>query len=77
MPLWRGEFVRGTTMEHTLSTDIAKMLAEHASHLETLNRVAKAIASGIDFSQILQAVTSGATELSGARFGRVFLQSGQ
>ncbi len=55
-------------MEHTLSTDIAKKLAEHASHLETLNRVAKAIASGIDLGQILQAVTSAATELSGARF---------
>jgi len=59
-------------MEHTLSTDIAKKLAEHASHLETLNRVAKAIASGIDLGQILQAVTSAATELSGARFGAFF-----
>jgi PAS domain-containing protein len=67
-----GEFVRGATMQHTLSTDIAKKLAEHASHLETLNRVAKAIASGIDLGQILQAVTNAATELSGARFGAFF-----
>ncbi len=51
------------------------LLRQHASRLETLNRVSRIIARDLDLERIVQSVTDIATELSGARFGAFFFNS--
>lgn len=48
------------------------LIARHSQRLETLNRVATAIARDLDLDRIVQEVTDIATELTGARYGAFF-----
>jgi PAS domain S-box-containing protein len=48
------------------------LLRRQKFHLETLNRVSRAISQDLDMDRIVQTVTDLATELSGAKFGAFF-----
>src|SRR5262249_46699911 len=50
----------------------AAALRAQAARLNTLNRIAKTLASDLDLERIVQDVTDSATELSGAKFGAFF-----
>jgi PAS domain S-box-containing protein len=49
-----------------------RTLRQQTRRLETLNRVAKAIAGDLNLERVVQTVTDAAAELSGAKFGAFF-----
>jgi PAS domain S-box-containing protein len=49
-----------------------RLLQENAAVMETLNNVGALVASDLDRSKVVQAVTDAATELTGAEFGAFF-----
>jgi PAS domain-containing protein len=51
---------------------VESALRKQTHRLETLNRVARAIASDLNLENIVQTVTDAATDLSGAQFGAFF-----
>ncbi|MBV9571094.1 MAG: PAS domain S-box protein [Alphaproteobacteria bacterium] len=56
----------------TAQKEAERLLQQQTRRLETLNRVAKEISRDLDLDRIVQAVTSIATEVTGARFGAFF-----
>jgi signal transduction histidine kinase len=52
--------------------DREKQLREEARTIETLHRVGNVLAAELDLERLLQAITDGGTELSGAKFGAFF-----
>lgn len=70
----------GERFEHTIISilDISaqkaaeRALLQQTHRLETLNGVAKAIASDLNLERVVKTVTDAATDLSGAKFGAFF-----
>jgi PAS domain S-box-containing protein len=63
---------RDITASKQAEAERLRLLEENAAVTETLNNVGAMVASDLDRSKVVQAVTDAATELTGAQFGAFF-----
>ena len=69
-----GRIVGAAKIAHDITARVRaeRALAEEARALETLNRIGQAVASQLDLERIVQIMTDGGRELTGAEFGAFF-----
>jgi PAS domain S-box-containing protein len=66
------KIARNITMLKQAESERLRLLQEHAAVTETLNTVGALVASDLDRSKVVQAVTDAATDVTGAAFGAFF-----
>jgi PAS domain S-box-containing protein len=66
------KIVRDVTADKRAEAEHIRLLQENAAVTETLNNVGALVASDLDRTKVVQAVTDKATEMTGAEFGAFF-----